>query len=263
MFDLYGDHLPAHGHWAPIAAVVSLLESCGVQSAATRTAVSRMVAQGWLEPRVRHGARGYLARPLTRDRLAAAHERIYRTGPQAWDGRWHLVVVDRAAGRVQRDRVAATLGFLGYGRLAGQTWVAAHPNAEVASALEAAGVAWVGFQARHDADPAALVCRVWDLRELAERYADFAAATARLRSQVSPGMPSERAYPVRADLVHRWRAFLFVDPGLPPEVLPADWPGVRARACFLEVAEVLRPAARIFVTQTLAAAGVPVAGAGR
>ncbi len=263
VFDLYGDHLAGYGYWAPISAVVALLRACGVQPAATRTAVSRMVGQGWLEPQERAGIRGYLAGATTRDRLTAAHTRIYDTGPVTWDSCWHLVVLARPDGRAQRDRAAATLGYLGYGRLTGQTWLAPRRNAELGSALQAAGVWWEEFEARHPGDPVDLVARVWDLRELAERYTDFALTAAALRSSAGGGMPPERAYPVRAGLVHRWRSFLFLDPGLPPEVLPADWPGGAARTGFLDVAELLAPAARIFVRQTMAAAGVNRTGAAR
>ncbi len=50
LFDLYGDHLRARGDRAPVAAVVRLLASLDIAAPAVRTAVSRMVRQGWLEP---------------------------------------------------------------------------------------------------------------------------------------------------------------------------------------------------------------------
>ena len=60
LFDLYGDHLIARGGWAPIAAVVGLLGGLDITAPAVRTAVSRMVREGWLEP-VERDARGYAA----------------------------------------------------------------------------------------------------------------------------------------------------------------------------------------------------------
>src|SRR5690606_36084713 len=105
--DLYGDHLREHGWWAPVAGVVRLAQSCGVTPAATRTAVSRLVREGWLVSRTDEGARGYAATPLAQDRLRRAHRRIYATGPPAWDGRWHVVVVEHHGDRRRRDQVAA------------------------------------------------------------------------------------------------------------------------------------------------------------
>ena len=58
---------------------------------------------------------------------------------------------------------------------------------------------------------------------------------------------------MRSELVHEWRKFLFVDPGLPAELLPPGWPGIVAAAeLFHAEADRLMPAAARFVDQTLA-----------
>lgn len=260
MFDLYGDHLPEHGHWAPIAAVVSLLQAVRIQPAATRTAVSRMAAQGWLEPQVRGGVRGYAATDSARERLAAARLRIYRRAPEPWDGHWHLVLVDHGGERAVRDRVASTLAYLGYGRLDTRTWVAPRPNPEVTTALRSLGVRCEFFRAEQDQPAWILGARVWDLELLAGRYRRFREDTAPLLDLARAGTAPEEAYPLRTRLVHEWRKFLFVDPDLPAEALPAEWPGESARRLFLEVADALEEPARIFVSTALARAGAPVPG---
>lgn len=258
IFDVYGDHLAERGSWAPVAAVIFLLQSCGISAPATRTAVSRMTAQGWLTPATRGGTRGYAATPAAQERLSEAHARIYRRGAPEWDGRWHLVVTERCEERVRRDRAAATLGYLGYGRIAPQTWLAARPAAELPGALEELGVGSSSLTTTDLSDAPELVARTWDLSGVAASYARFAADTARLREQVHGGLDPAMAYPVRARLVHRWRKFLFLDPALPAQVLPPGWPGQEASALFLEVADLLLPTARIFVTDALAAAGAPI-----
>ena len=50
LFDLYGDHLRPRGGRAPVAALVRLLAPVGIAAPAVRTAVSRMVREGWLRP---------------------------------------------------------------------------------------------------------------------------------------------------------------------------------------------------------------------
>lgn len=257
VFDVYGDHLADRAYWAPISAVVTLLQTCGIAAPATRTAVSRMTAQRWLEPAARYGVRGYAATPMGRERLAEAWVRIYRPGTQGWDGRWHVVVTERPMDRMQRERVTATLSYLGYGRLAPQTWIAARSSPELATSLSGHRIGFTTFTTTDLGDSRALVARTWDLTELAGSYRSFADDTAVLASRVGGGLTPEEAYAVRAALVHRWRKFLFLDPALPTEVLPSDWPGQRARDLFLEVAGDLLGPARIFVAETLAAAGVP------
>ena len=64
LFDVYGDHLRARGSEAPVAAVVRLLNPVGIAAPAVRTAISRMVMQGWLEPVQLSGGRGYRATAL-------------------------------------------------------------------------------------------------------------------------------------------------------------------------------------------------------
>jgi phenylacetic acid degradation operon negative regulatory protein len=247
LFDLYGDHLLDRGGWAPIASAVGLLGSLGISAPAVRTAVSRMVREGWLEP-VERGARGYAVTGRGRERLTAAHARIYRTGQQAWDGRWHLVVVERDGDRNARARVAQALGFLGYGHLAADTWVAPRPSAELDATLDAAGAQWRGFTGPVDADPRGLAARVWDLDGLGRAYEEFMDATA---CGPPPGTP-EGAFVARSELVHAWRLFLFRDPGLPEEVLPAAWPGRVAAQQFDDRSRALLPLARDFVDLWLA-----------
>lgn len=259
--DLYGDHLRPYGWWAPVSAVVALAEGCGVHPPATRTAISRLVREGWLRAEARDGRRGYAATPLAQERLLGAHERIYATGPRGWDGTWHVVVVDHHGDRRRRDQVAASLGYLGYGRLGPATWISPWPSPELAATLDGHGAGWTGVtgQLRTGQDPAAagapggaparVASSVWDLGSLAGAYDRFVSSLPGAEGLADLDPP--QAYRVRTDLVHRWRKFLFVDPGLPHEVLPGDWVGHRARARFLHLAEVLRPAAQSHVSRTL------------
>jgi phenylacetic acid degradation operon negative regulatory protein len=250
VFDLYGDHLADHGYWAPIAGVVTLTQSCGIQPPATRTAVSRMVAQRWLQPRTVGGQRGYAATQAAKDRLRRAHARIYDPGTTPWDGRWHVVVLDPPKDRTRRERLVSTMGYLGYGRLSPTTWVSPHRSAELRAGLEAAGVEWTDFHGPTEEDPVQLVQRVWDLEDLSAAYDEFTFDLPELGDVTA--MDPAQAYPVRTELVHRWRKFMFRDPGLPAEVLPPTWPGLTARQRFLDVAADLQPAARMFVTEVLA-----------
>jgi phenylacetic acid degradation operon negative regulatory protein len=247
LFDLYGDHLLDRGGWSPIASAVGLMGSLGISAPAVRTAVSRMVREGWLEP-VERGARGYAVTARGRERLTAARARIYRTDDHPWDGRWHVVVLERDFDRNARARWAQALGYLGYGQLATDTWVAPRPSAELASTLEAAGAQWHGFTGAVDDDPRGLAARVWDLASLGRAYAQFTAST---HDGVSVDSP-EAAFVARTELVHAWRLFLFRDPGLPDDVLPAAWPGRDAAARFDERARTLMPRAREYVDQWLA-----------
>lgn len=247
LFDLYGDHLVDRGGWAPVAACVGLLGSLGISAPAVRTAVSRMVREGWLEPAERE-ARGYAVTARARARLAEARARIYRTEDKPWDGTWHVVALERAADRAARGRTAQALAYLGYGQLAPDTWLAPRPSPELAGAMGRDGVRFRSFRAELEGEPRELVARVWDLDSLAAAYRRFAASVGDAPVSVDP----EQAFVERSALVHAWRLFLFSDPGLPAEALPRAWAGHEAADLFDRRALELLPPAGDWVSTWLA-----------
>lgn len=254
LFDLYGDHLrprggPGRGK-APVAALVRLLGALDVQPAAVRTAVSRMVRQGWLTAVRLDGGPGYALTPRAVRRLDDAAERIYRTASVDWDGRWHLLVVSPPAARADRERLHASLGYLGYGALGGVTWVSPRPSQELDATLADAGARADRFTAQHDGDSQALIARAWDLDGLGRSYTRFLDEAGALLADRDT-RTDEGAFAARSALVHAWRNFLFVDPALPAALLPADWPGSKAAAWFDEEAARLLPAARAHVDACL------------
>jgi phenylacetic acid degradation operon negative regulatory protein len=251
LFDLYGDHLRSRGGTAPIAALVRLLAPLDIAAPAVRTAVSRMVRQGWLRPERLPNGPGYALTTKATRRLDDAAARIYRTEQDEWDGRWHLLVVTAPHDRTARARLAASLRFLGYGPLDGTSWVAPRPAAEVDALLAEAGAPAEQFYAEHARGSHSLVERAWDLKALALAYERFVAELTPVVESAGPDATDEQSFAARSHLVHVWRQFLFTDPALPTSLLPRDWPGTVAAAFFDHHADRLSGAANRFVDQTL------------
>jgi phenylacetic acid degradation operon negative regulatory protein len=255
LFDLYGDHLRPRGGQAPVSALVRLLAPLGIAAPAVRTAVSRMVRQGWLQPVRLPGGPGYALTPKAARRLDDAASRIYRTGRITWDGTFDLILLDTQVPRGIRTRLANSLAFLGYGRVDDGTWVATRPGQDVPAVLAEAEVRYERFTARHSAGTegaAALVRRAWDLPEIGEAYERFVQELRPVVGAVGESSPDEDAYAARFRLVHSFRTFLFRDPQLPPALLPTRWPGATAAAFFDKHAARLRPAADRYVDQCVA-----------
>jgi phenylacetic acid degradation operon negative regulatory protein len=256
LFDLYGDHLRQRTDGfrgqVPVAALVRLLAPLGVQAPAVRTAISRMVRQGWLVAVRLPSGPGYALTPRAVRRLDEAAERIYRTSSAVWDGTWHLLVIAPPAGRTDRERLHAQLQFLGYGAIGGATWISPRPAPELDATLAESSARAERFTATHDGDSQALIARAWDLDGLARSYTRFLDSAELLMGDVDAST-DEGAFAARSNLVHAWRKFLFVDPGLPPALLPGGWPGTKAAAWFDQEAERLLPAARRFVDECLTA----------
>lgn len=250
LFDLYGDHLRGRDGQARVAALVRLLAPVGIAAPAVRTAISRMMTQGWLEPVTIDGARGYRATAQATRRLDEAAGRIYPGPKHAWDGTWHLALVTPPADRAGRTRLRADLGYLGYAELGDNVWVSPFERRELASVL--ARDAATGHTARAvEVDP--LPTSAWDLDALRTAYDAWQrSAPDLLRHHLGAHAdPDEAAFAARFHLVHEWRKFLFADPGLPDELLPPDWPGRRAAEVFAAEAERLRPEADRFVQRCL------------
>jgi len=245
LFDLYGDHLRSRGGSAPVAALIRLLEPLGISAPAVRTAVSRMVAQQWL---VATEAGEYALTQHARTWLDEAGARIYRTEPDRWDGEWHLRVLEPIADRARRERVRSRLRFLGMAPISDSTWVSPRASAEVDRLLEAEGVAAIALTGPQ-VHPAEALLEAFDVSGLDAAYEAWLKSAAVL---IGGGADNDvRAFVVRSELLHSWRKFLFTDPGLPHELLPADWSGHRAAAFFDDHATRLLPAASRFIDQQL------------
>jgi phenylacetic acid degradation operon negative regulatory protein len=228
-----------------------------------------MVSQGWLEPAKVRGASAYRLTPRAERRLREAAARIYRTDTAPWDGHWHLISLDRMPDRVSRDRLRSGLTYLGYAPLRDDTWISPHASAEAETLIESENASARRFTARYDGVDAALTADAWDLKALGADYARWLVDARDLIATLEPsreasagaafsqvaaanGTASDRnAFTVRSALVHEWRKFLFRDPGLPRDLLPAEWPGDSAAAFFDEQASRLLPAAGRYVEACL------------
>jgi phenylacetic acid degradation operon negative regulatory protein len=248
LFDLYGDHLARRGSEAPVASLVRLLAPLGITEPAVRTAVSRMVRQGWLAPvRCGPGMAGYALTPRAASRLEEAAERIYRRGDPGWDGQWHVLVVERVSDRARRGRVRAALRYLGYAPLDETTWISPRPSVELDPLLAAERLRAERFVAAYDGDARGLLARAWDLDGLARAYQRWLEMAGGLIAAAGPDAADAAVFALRSSLVHEWRKFLFTDPGFPAALLPPHWPGHEAARVFDAESARLLPGASRFV----------------
>jgi len=136
--------------------------------------------------------------------------------------------------------------------------VPAHPDDSTADTLRRLGLdAYADlFHADHLAfgDPADKIRRWWDLDELERRYEAsiraYEPALARLRG----GGPrsGEEALAQYVRVLTDWRQLPYLDPGLPTELLPEGWVGIRAAEEFFALRSMLEEPARAYVTSVMA-----------
>jgi len=255
LFDLYGDHLRSRGGPVPVAALVRLLGRLDIAAPAVRTAVSRMVRQGWLVPETTELGPGYALTERARERLDEAAVRIYRHQPLPdWDGRWSLALLAHSADRVRRERIQRGLEYLGYRQMQLDNWIAPRHSPELAGIAASEGLAVTHFRAEYDGDEAELVERLWRPAELGAAYRRWLTEAREIvaAEPADADAGDDGAFAVRSRLLHEWRKFLFADPGLPRCLLPDEWPGDAAAAYFDEQTARLAPGATRFVDACLA-----------
>jgi phenylacetic acid degradation operon negative regulatory protein len=246
---LFGLYARGEATALSVRSLIALMADLEVDAAATRSSVSRLKKRGVLEPVRTDGQAGYTLSDGALGVLREGDARIWsRPRASVADG-WLVVVFSvPEAERGKRHELRSQLTRLGFGTAAPGVWVA--PGTaydETLAALERQGLATYTelFRGAYlGSGPAAeRVQEWWDLPSIAGRYDEFLAdhaALARLR-EAGPA----RAFAAYVPMLTAWRRLPYLDPGLPLEILPADWPGERAGDLFATLDGRLRnPAAK-------------------
>ena len=245
LLTVLGEYVLVSGGMAWTAALVEALGVLGVEEKSARQALARSAAKGWLTRR-RSGRE--VAWQLTDGMsrlLGEGAERIYSFGqaPADWDGAWLLLFLSvPAEHRELRERLRTALGWAGFGAFGPVAWISPRPSArhKAEHVLDELGLTGAGswFVGRLEGAPDGLVRRAWDLEALAAAYRAFLAEV----TAWHPGTATE-VFACQTRLVHDWRRFPSLDPGLPRELLPADWSGTEAAAAFRRLHQQWRPGA--------------------
>jgi phenylacetic acid degradation operon negative regulatory protein len=242
IYTLFGDFV--HRHEATknelwVGSLIRLMGEFGLSEAAVRQAVSRMSRQGWLVARKRANRSFYALTERGKRRIETISPRIY--GPVVeWDGRWRMLTYSVAeTNRDARDRLRKDLAVLGWAPLSASTWISpadaiddARVAAETNNVLDNVDL-FVG-EYRGPLSDRLLLEKCWDLAAIGVQYREFIAryeprlAVERNRN----GLSGELAFVERMWLVHDYRKFTYVDPGLPSTLLSAHWPGTVAAQLF-------------------------------
>ncbi len=237
--------------WLPVSLLVRLLAELDVDEAAVRSAISRLKRRGLLVASRRDGVAGYGLTDSAAAILAEGDARIFApTEPRLADG-WLLAVFSvPESERAKRHILRTQLGTLGFGACASGVWVApAHRLDLTRTSLERHSLApyvdlwhaeYVAF-----GDIVEHASTWWDLDGVRAAYQEFMADNATDQPQRADPAAAFAAW-VR--VLTAWRRLPYLDPGLPVELLPADWPAPAARAVFSAARDRLAQPALEFVT---------------
>jgi phenylacetic acid degradation operon negative regulatory protein len=216
--------------------VIQSLEQLGIEERNARQALARLADHGFIASE-RSGRRAlWRLTPDGLSLLASGAERIYSFGESNddWDEQWVVVLCSvPERHRANRHQLQSRLAFAGFGSLGQGIAITPHGDREalandVVRDLDLTSSAVVLRARAGELVPAeALLHRAWDLDALGRQYRAFVATFERRSPRSDAGR-----FTALAELVHAWRRFPFIDPEIPDRLLPASWPGRRAKAVF-------------------------------
>lgn len=263
---VFGDAILPRGSKIWLGSLIRLLEPLQLSERLIRTSVFRLAKEEWLRAETIGRRADYALTPSGLRRFEEASRHIYASHAPLWDRRWRLILVVGELEAKVLDRVRRALFWQGFGVLGAACFV--HPSAElprVLDALVAEGLAsasgallpLVAADSRSalSASDADLVRRAWNLGGLAEAYSQFVATYQpildQLRRDQLTGVSEQDAFLLRILLIHEYRRLLLRDPELPDVLLPAGWPGQKARLLCKELYNRLGPLSNRHLDQML------------
>lgn len=258
IFTIYGDYIRNYGSKIWIGSLIRLLKEFGHNEQGVRVAVSRMVKQGWIQSEKQGNKSYYFLTDRGVQRMDEAANRIYKMKPNEWDGKWRILMYTIPEDKRQlRDDLRKELLWSGFGSFSSGCWIS--PNdleKQINRLIEKYDIdEYVDFfisEYKGPKENQSLVEKSWHLEEIESKYEEFIEKYSKQfivhQSIISRGEMSDAdCFVERTNLVHEYRKFLFIDPGLPKELLPSKWNGNHAALLFSQYYQVLaEPASRFF-----------------
>ncbi|PRB14200.1 PaaX family transcriptional regulator C-terminal domain-containing protein [Microbacterium sp. MYb62] len=213
------------GGWISAADLVALAGDLGVEAAPARTGVARLKQKGLLLAE-REEQIGYRLNPAAIPMLERGDRRIFEMREMTDADPWCLLSFSiPESARSVRHQLRRRLQWIGAGVVSPALWICpGHLQDEVAQILDELDARpWATLFLSSTPVPSGplidAAARWWDLEALRAEHLAF---------QVSlDALPAE-PFAAYVQLIDRWRVLPYTDPGLPPSMLPTDWPGRRS-----------------------------------
>ncbi len=235
-----GDSIFHRGGTISLASLIQIMEILGLTERSVRTAVFRLVQNGWLVSEKIGRTSYYKITESSRQRFINADQKIYNITHPEWDQKWDLVLLSSVE---LEDKIILKkeLEWLGFGNIA--TNVMAYPGCDqqkLQSLIRNLNMSEqvVLFKAEtldlwNESFPTVkrMVATNWPVLELKEKYEKFTQDFREIylllenESEIDP----IQAFQIRTLLIHQYRRILLKDPDLPYELLPNDWPALSAQ----------------------------------
>ncbi len=241
---IFGDSIAPVGGSIWLGQLFTLTNVFGFSPRLVRTSLYRLTGEGWcLNERVGRQSRYYLTELATRE-TDQAEQRIYHAPDPLWSGEWVAAFIrspslpDDVA-----QRVAQRLGWQGFLPLRNDMLVSPTATMEQtqdvcnrASPDHRVPLATMTFPELEQLVADDFFAEALSIEHRGKAYDEFVALYESIDAKKATNDP-ESAFGIRTMLVHDLRRIRLSGPDLPTQLLPDEWPGLRA----FEVARSLYP----------------------
>ena len=235
-----GLYLRRVGGWISIADLIELMEQLGVPAPRTRTAVVRLKKKELLIPRSVNKVIGYELNAEAAVMLGKGDRRIFSARHMEPDDAWCVISFSVPEElRHLRHQLRRRLYWIGCGLVSPALWICpdflTDEVEDILDDLEIREHATL-FRAERPRVAGELrdsIAEWWDLDTLEAMHREFIATLAPIVNDEPVGPAEAFARYIRG--VDSWRIIPYVDPGLPFDLLPADWPGAESTRIFADL----------------------------
>ena len=237
-------------------ALVELMQAVEIPATLTRTALTRLRKKGVVVAAVRGGTAGYELDSRAGRMLERGDRRIHN--PRSMDAQdpWCLISFSLPESeRERRHQLRRQLHWIGCGMVSPGLWVAPdylrREVEEILESLSLGGRAVLFTTSRPHVvgELRDVVAGWWDLDAVAALYRDFI----KFHEHATTGEvgANPHTFATYVNLIDRWRMIPYLDPGLPTDCLPSDWPGGQGVAIFQQISESHALASKTFVNSVV------------
>ena len=248
LLTLLGEFVLPRGRPVWTSTLVYVLVGVGIAEKAARQAISRAASAGWIQSHPVGRQTCWTLSDHGRSVINEGAERVRSMSRRStsWDGRWLVLVTTFPETlRAQRMKLYRALNWVGFGNPTPSLWINPHPDREdearqvlLKLKLSRYTFAFVGPSLQIGLTDRQIVKESWDLDKVSRHYDGLIKHFTKLRPQ-----SGDSVLFTHVQLVNEWQTIPFIDPGLPAELLPPLWGGLKAAARLESIREQWRVAA--------------------
>ncbi|OTG92749.1 phenylacetic acid degradation operon negative regulatory protein PaaX [Acinetobacter sp. ANC 3832] len=237
---VFGDCIFHRGGIISLASLIQLMDVFSFNERSVRTAVFRLVQNGWLVSEKIGRTSYYRVTETSRQRFIHADQKIYSFSHKDWDQKWDLVLLSSVE-LENKNLLKKELEWLGFTNIA--TNVMAYPSCDhlklqnlllnLKMTDQVVMFKAETLQLWQESYPTVkrMVETNWPVQELHQRYEKFISDFREIFNLIDGDTELEpiQAFQIRILLIHQYRRILLKDPNLPFELLPLNWLSLNAR----------------------------------